>query len=192
MDKKTQGSGIGRETALAFAAAGASKMVLLGRTEATLRETASKLDEASQCSTIVHVVDVTDGNSLENAATAIGKWNNFVLCSGVCPEPSPVASAEVAAWWNGYEVGRFAAPPASLPLAVFLGVISDMSIMPAAYLPGLSSYISSKLAQAKVFEFLAAEHPEVFIATMHPGMVETNVFASTGASADQLPMDTGT
>ncbi|KAH9907395.1 hypothetical protein F4778DRAFT_721772 [Xylariomycetidae sp. FL2044] len=191
------GGGIGREVALAFAAAGASKMVLLGRTEATLKETASKLHEASQCSTVVHVVDMTDDRSLEDAATSIGKWNIFLLCSGVCPTLSSVTSAGITTWWNGYETNvngtllaakRFL-PSAEGPDAAFLGVVSDVSLTPTAYLPGLSSYTSSKLAQAKLFEFLAAENPEVFVATMHPGLVDTNLFTDTGGRADQLPMD---
>jgi NAD(P)-dependent dehydrogenase (short-subunit alcohol dehydrogenase family) len=83
-------------------------------------------------------------------------------------------------------------PTADRPNAAFLGVISDVSILPAAYLPGLSGYVTSKLAQAKIFEFVAAENPDVFVATMHPGMVETDNFNRTGAKADQLPMDKGT
>jgi NAD(P)-dependent dehydrogenase (short-subunit alcohol dehydrogenase family) len=63
--------------------------------------------------------------------------------------------------------------------------------MPVTYLPGLSSYVSSKLAQAKLYEFLAAENPNVFVATIHPGMVETDNFNRTGASPENLPMDKG-
>ncbi|GAP85607.1 putative short chain dehydrogenase [Rosellinia necatrix] len=191
------GSGIGRETALAFAVAGASKVALLGRTEATLRETASKIEEASKSSTIIHVADITDEDGLKQAATAIGKWNVLVISSGFCPTPSPIVSSEVGEWWKGFETnvkGTLLAakaflPTADRPDAAFLGVISDVSILPAAFLQGLSPYISSKLAQSKVFEFIAAENPDIFVATMHPGMVETDNFNRTGASADQLPMD---
>ena len=58
-------------------------------------------------------------------------------------------------------------------------------------LPGLSAYISSKLAQVKMLEFLAAENPNVFVASVHPGMVETEIFRKSGAKAEQLPMDKG-
>ena len=58
-------------------------------------------------------------------------------------------------------------------------------------LPGLSAYISSKLAQVKMLEFLAAENPNVFVASVHPGMVETAIFRKSGAKAEQLPMDKG-
>ena len=36
-----KGSGIGRATAVAFAAAGAERLIIIGRTEASLQETAS-------------------------------------------------------------------------------------------------------------------------------------------------------
>jgi len=55
---------------------------------------------------------------------------------------------------------------------------------------GLSAYQSSKVAQAKVLEFLAAENPNLFVANLHPGMIETDVFNKSGGKADQLPMDT--
>lgn len=58
--------------------------------------------------------------------------------------------------------------------------------------PGLSAYMSSKLAQTKLIEFLALEHSNLFAATLHPGMVETGIFTKSGASADSLPMDKGT
>lgn len=63
--------------------------------------------------------------------------------------------------------------------------------MPTSYLPGLSAYVSSKLAQGKVYEFLAAENPGIFVATVDPGMVETATFNRTGATVDQVPIDTG-
>lgn len=82
-------------------------------------------------------------------------------------------------------------PTAQRPGASFLAVTSDSSILPVAYLPGLSAYISSKIAQAKFLEFLAADNPDVFIATLNPGMVETDNFYRTGASPENLPMDDG-
>lgn len=57
--------------------------------------------------------------------------------------------------------------------------------------PGLSAYMSSKLAQTKLIEFVAHEHPNLFAATVHPGMIETNIFTRSGAKAENLPMDKG-
>ncbi|XDG07126.1 hypothetical protein ABKA04_006741 [Annulohypoxylon sp. FPYF3050] len=183
------GSGVGRETALAFATAGAAHIALLGRTEDTLKETAALIPSAGKASSSVHVADLTKQNSLESAATAIGKWDVLVLSSGYCPTRSPLASTEVDEWWKGFEV---LSDPLSISgnIAALLGVTTDVSLMPAVYLPGLSAYTASKLAQAKIFEFLAAENPNIFIAAVNPGMIETDNFYRTGGTTDRLPMDT--
>jgi short-subunit dehydrogenase len=63
--------------------------------------------------------------------------------------------------------------------------------MPPKHTPYISAYLSSKVAQVKVMEFLAAENPELFICSVHPGMVDTNILRGSGADPKQLPMDTG-
>ena len=40
---------------------------------------------------------------------------------------------------------------------------------------GHSAYTSSKIAQLKVIEYLATEVPDAFIASVHPGVVETDL-----------------
>ena len=55
----------------------------------------------------------------------------------------------------------------------------------------MSAYMASKLAQTKIIEYLVAEQPNIFGATVHPGMVETDVFTKSGAKAEELPMDKG-
>ncbi|KAM7184207.1 hypothetical protein V8F20_012309 [Naviculisporaceae sp. PSN 640] len=190
------GSGIGRETTLAFAAAGAARIALLGRTKASLDETVSLLPPSTDSS--VHVADVTKLETLEAAAADIGSWNILVLASGYCPKPDPVSGVNAQKWEKGYQVNVLGTaltakaflPTADATSASFLGITSDTSLLPPAYLPGLAAYVSTKLAQAKIYEFLAAENPNVFIATVHPGMVDTKNFRATGASPENLPMDT--
>ena len=80
--------------------------------------------------------------------------------------------------------------PTANPHAAIVGVTSGMSGLPSTMLPGLSGYISSKLAAVKLLEFLAAENPNVFVASLHPGMVETDIFNKSGAKKEMLPMDT--
>ncbi|KAI1447660.1 hypothetical protein F5Y02DRAFT_432303 [Annulohypoxylon stygium] len=192
------GSRVGRETALAFATAGVAHIALLGRTEDTLKETAALIPSAGKGSSSVHVADLTKQSSLKSAAAAIGKWDVLVLSSGYCPTRSPLASTKVDEWWKGFEtnakgtmlVAKAFLPTANPTQAAFLGVTTDVSLMPAVYLPGLSAYTASKLAQAKMFEFIAAENPNIFVATVNPGMIETDNFYRTGGTTDKLPMDT--
>jgi hypothetical protein len=53
----------------------------------------------------------------------------------------------------------------------------------------MSSYNASNLAQIKVVEYLAAEQPNIFAASVHPGIHDTAVLANSGAKPDQVPLD---
>jgi short-subunit dehydrogenase len=52
-----------------------------------------------------------------------------------------------------------------------------------------SSYAGSKFGLIKVMEILAAEFPDVHVVTIHPGVVETNMFEKSGMTG-KLPVDT--
>ncbi|KAI1382721.1 short chain dehydrogenase [Hypoxylon trugodes] len=187
------GSGIGGETALTFATAGTARIALLGRTETSLQETASLVPRSS-----VHVADLTNAKSLIDAAAAVGKWHLLILSSGYCPDRAPVVLSEVEDWWKGFETnvkGTLLAAKTFIPTAdadaTVIGVASDTSLVSADHTPGLSGYASSKLAQVKIYEFLAAENPNLFVATVNPGMVETDNFHRAGGRSDKLPMNKG-
>jgi hypothetical protein len=51
--------------------------------------------------------------------------------------------------------------------------------------------MSSKIAQAKLMEFIAHEHPEVFVCSVHPGVVETKMFKEAELMGSSLPRDKG-
>ncbi len=46
--------------------------------------------------------------------------------------------------------------------------------------PGLSAYVCSKIAQVKLLEFVSAENPDVFVVSVHPGGVDTDMLRSSG------------
>jgi hypothetical protein len=81
-------------------------------------------------------------------------------------------------------------PKASEGAYVFAITTGSMAL-PPIYTPNVSGYLSSKVAQVKVMEFLAAEHPEKFICSVHPGLHDTKIFRASTGNADTLPMDTG-
>ena len=62
---------------------------------------------------------------------------------------------------------------------------------PAAMLSGLSVYAGSKLAQVKVLEFLTTDNSDVPVASLHAGMVDTDMFRKSGRRAEVMPMDNG-
>ncbi|KAI1852844.1 hypothetical protein JX266_002385 [Neoarthrinium moseri] len=189
------GSGIGRETAVAFASAGAAHLVLLGRTQATLDETASLLP--SQVSKETFAVDVTQKDAVERVAMAVGSWDVLIVAAGYVSAPKPMAEASTDAWWQNFEtnvkglflVAKFFLPTRNASRSALLALTTGSSALPSSMLPGLSGYTASKLAQTKLVEFLAAEHPDVFAASVHPGMVETANFKEGGGNTELMPMD---
>jgi NAD(P)-dependent dehydrogenase (short-subunit alcohol dehydrogenase family) len=61
--------------------------------------------------------------------------------------------------------------------------------LPAAMVTTSSSYVASKLGLIKFIEVLTAEHPDVHITTIHPGVIETAMFVKSNMT--ELPMDKG-
>ncbi|KAI0101451.1 putative NADP(+)-dependent dehydrogenase [Hypoxylon sp. NC0597] len=189
------GSGIGRETAIAFASAGAAKIALLGRTAASLQETALLIPKETQTS--IHAVDIAQEKAIQDVAKSVGKWDILVLAAGYMSKPSPITTADTDEWWQGFETnvkGTFIAiksfaPTANQARPVVLAVTSGMTAAPASRLPTLSSYMASKLALTKMIEFLPVEQPNFFAATVHPGMVQTAILTKSGGDPNVLPMD---
>jgi NAD(P)-dependent dehydrogenase (short-subunit alcohol dehydrogenase family) len=187
------GSGIGRATALAFAKAGASRLILTGRTESRLEETKSLLKDVD-CS--IFPTSVTDEAGMREIASQVGAWDVLILNAGHISPPSSVVQASLQDWWADYEtnvksviIASQAFIPTAKSGAAFYTVTSGAMAMPPAYTPGLSGYLTSKMAQTKVLEFLAAENSDIFFCAVHPGMIDTGIFRGSGADPAQLPMD---
>ncbi|KAJ5928754.1 NADP(+)-dependent dehydrogenase [Penicillium verhagenii] len=186
------GSGIGQATALAFDRAGASKIVLIGRKEETLKATQKQLS----CNSSVHPASVTDEAALKEVAASIGAWDIMILAAGYISPKARMQEASVDEWWQNFETnvkGTMIAANVFLPTAnttrSAIVALSAAVFLPTQILVGLSGYISSKLTLIKVMEFLAAENPNVFATVLHPGMVETDIFRVSGADPSKLPMD---
>lgn len=100
---KKQGSGIGRATAQAFASSGATHLVLLGRHESSLAETAASISSSATTAS-VHAVDITQEDALQHVASSVAEWDVLILCAGYISKPSPISSADTAEWWQNFEV----------------------------------------------------------------------------------------
>ncbi|KAL9027761.1 MAG: hypothetical protein Q9196_003765 [Gyalolechia fulgens] len=192
------GGAIGRETAKAFAIAGAERLVLIGRTDATLRQTkeyVEGIENSTAC--LAFTADVRDEKAMEKIAAEVGTWDVLILNAGYMPKPGPIASADISEYWAAYETNVLSiviAAVAFLPRAhkvhaTILGVIAGALVFPPTRTPGLSAYLTSKVAATKTLEFLAAENPSVFVASVHPGMIDTEIVRKSGAKPELLPLD---
>ncbi|RYP50623.1 hypothetical protein DL768_003905 [Monosporascus sp. mg162] len=193
------GSGIGRETAIAFATAGAKHLVLVGRNISKLKETESLASKANvDIGVSVFATDVTDEIAVKKVADSIVSWNVLVHCAGCIHTPMPVVQADIQDYWASYEANvkstivlvKYLLPKANPMNAAVLCMIAGAVSFPTKMLVGMSGYLASKLAVSKTMEFLAHENPDIFFASIHPGTVDTDIFRKSGATPDMMPMDT--
>ncbi|MCJ1473399.1 hypothetical protein MMC13_002050 [Lambiella insularis] len=196
------GSGIGQAACLAYAAADAARLVLIGRRESKLEETKAKLKEQSpKCAVEVHAADATKANELKNVATKVAGWDVLVLNAGRIVEPKSIEDSDPDSWWDVVETnmrGFFASLhsflPSRKPGARIIGVSAAIVNLPSVYPPchGASAYVTSKLAQIRLLEHVAAECPDVFVVAIHPGIVETDLLlesAMVDANAEGAFLD---
>ena len=88
---------------------------------------------------------------------------------------------------------------AFLPLrnkdASIIGLNANMVTLPASnpVSMGASAYICSKFAQMKLLEYVSAENPDLFVASVHPGVVDTDMLRSMNRDGKVNPavMDDG-
>ena len=99
------GAGIGRETARAYAEAGAAHVAILGRTQKTLSEAKSIIDAQSPATKVTtHAVDVADEETVGKTAKEIGDWDVLILNAGVGSAPTTIEKSNLGYWWRAYEV----------------------------------------------------------------------------------------
>lgn len=99
------GRGLGPEIAKAYAAAGASHLVLLGRTQTTLSRTAEEIKKGfASVSVSTHTADVADEAAIAQAAEKVGKWDVLILNAGLLAEPHSIETSDPADWWRVFEV----------------------------------------------------------------------------------------
>ncbi|KAL8905999.1 MAG: hypothetical protein Q9207_002284 [Kuettlingeria erythrocarpa] len=193
-----KGGRIGRETALAFAAANVKRLILIGRTASTLAQTKDSVQASGHdvhCST--SCADVCDEKAMRQIAADAGTWDVLILNAGHVPKPATIATAQISDYWQGYETNVKSVliatqsffPTANTTGAAVLGVTSGALAFPPQVTVGLSGYMASKTAMVKTLEFLAVENPTMFVASVHPGMIDSTIFRASGSTPDQVPMD---
>ena len=184
--------GIGAATAEAFAAAGARHIYILGRTEKTLQAT-KKSVEARHPSTKVTVLvaDIADRKSVTQAFSTIklsGPIDIFVSNAAYSPEFVAIKPGDEDDWFRSYEVnvkGVLVAVNQFVQNAAKDAVLINTSSAAnhVTPIPGYAAYATSKLAAAKMFDYIQFQYPEIRVYNVQPGIIESTSLA-TKATAD--------
>ncbi|KAH0555671.1 hypothetical protein GP486_006383 [Trichoglossum hirsutum] len=200
------GSGVGPAIVRAFARAGAVHIGILGRTKASLVATKRSIEsEFPNVAIHVAVADISSESAVNTAFSTFRSLSGgrpvdiFVNNAAYLPDPTPAKDASVDEWWRGYEVnvkGSLILTQAFLNTAVskdavLINVSTAGVHVPVQYLPGLSSYSSSKLAAVKLFDYIQQENPGIRVISVHPGVIATEMNTKSAAGGVRLSFDDG-
>tara|TARA_R110002003_G_scaffold1035_6_gene22101 strand:- start:5101 stop:6009 length:909 start_codon:yes stop_codon:yes gene_type:complete len=183
------GTGIGAETARYFAKAGASRIAILGRREQPLLTTKAVLAVDYPNTDILAIAtDVTDNSQVKAAFKVIASNGKIdVLCSNaaVIGARGNIADLSPDDWLEGIRTnlqGNFNVTTAFLSYAAKDAVIIETNSA-AAHLdiaPGFSSYNVAKMATARFFQCVQFEHPDLYVFSIQPGAVNTDMSREAG------------
>jgi NAD(P)-dependent dehydrogenase (short-subunit alcohol dehydrogenase family) len=166
------GSGLGPHLGQAFALSGTTKVTIIGRTASSLLSTKASIEDKFPClKVLTFVADITSPTAVTSAFEAtkkeFGPINILVSNAGQMSEPSEIGKADVDTWFQGFETnvkGALILTQAFLAncseKAVLINITSGGAHIPANPL-GFSSYATSKLAAAKMMEYVGVENPNV-------------------------------
>ncbi|BGP19961.1 hypothetical protein JCM10213_006737 [Rhodosporidiobolus nylandii] len=192
------GRGVGRSTAIAFAQAGAKKVVLTSRSRKELEEVKERIDEAGQGTEVVIVeADLTDEKSVDGVFEQAGEVDVLVNNAGYLEPNVLIRDSSPTEWWRTYAInnfGTYLATRAFLRAAHAKGLVNDpskkltvintSSIGSVGTRPGFSSYQPGKTQINRFTEFLHFEEPAVRTFAIHPGGVMTKL------ARDAMPANT--
>jgi NADP-dependent 3-hydroxy acid dehydrogenase YdfG len=193
------GPGLGPGFVRSFAISGASSISLLGRTEKTLADTKSKLEkEFPDTKVYTHVADIADKTAVSKVfgeiKSNIGTLGILIANAGHLSKLGLLEESDVDDWFRSFEVnvkGNLNLVKAFVPLAAKNAAVINISagLEHLPYAPTTSSYSIPKIAAAKMFDYLHYEHPELFVLTFHPGVIDTSIYHRSGSAAWKIPTD---
>jgi NAD(P)-dependent dehydrogenase (short-subunit alcohol dehydrogenase family) len=212
------GRGIGRAQALAFAQAGAARVIIGARSAHELDEVEQAIHALGGKTEVVKaVLDVTDEESVARAFAHAGDVNgadprDSVSCymltasavlvnnAGYSEPWKRIHEADPAQWWKAWDVnirGTFLPTRAALQAAlarperpVQLTVINTSSIGSVKTRPGASAYQNTKTAVNRFTEFLHFEYEVEGVRTfaLHPGMFRGDMSRSSPLTSNAQAM----
>lgn len=197
------GSGIGRATAIAFAAAGA-KVALLGRSTAELQSVLGEIGGAGR-GHLVLVADVSDEGQIAAAYGELSaQWPSLdavVANAGINGVWAPLDQLDLTEWEQTLRVnltGTFLTVKLALPLLRKHGgavvIVSSINGNRIFSNSGATAYSCSKAGQVAFGRMIALElaGDHIRVNTVCPGAIETNIEDSTerrGTDSLHLPVE---
>lgn len=199
------GGGIGQAIAIAFAKAHAKGVILLGRTRSTLELTADEVEKVGEGKTDIFIVtaDFLDQAQVKAAMdSAIEHFNGqipdvLVNNAGGLVGIGHVIDVDIDEFMKAFDInvrGPLTVAQALLRACrdrsddtprIIINLPSGGAIIP--YSPTAASYSCSKLANAKVCEYLHHENPTWKVFNMQPGVVATELAKQAGRKAPDKP-----
>ncbi|KAL2868590.1 SDR family NAD(P)-dependent oxidoreductase [Aspergillus lucknowensis] len=186
------GTGIGAETAHYFAAAGASRIAILGRRENRLLETKASIESKYPHTQVFTApTDVFKKDEVDSAfdrfiaSTGGGKIDVVVSGAAITGPIATVKDADAAEYLDAVTLnlrGSFYTAQAFLRYAAEDAVAINISSsgMHLNFAPGLSPYCVAKSAIFRVWDYLGYENPGLRVYHVQPGVVNTEMNQSVG------------
>ncbi|KAI9467355.1 NAD-P-binding protein [Lactarius psammicola] len=193
--------GIGQETAITYAMAGAN-VTIAGRSQETLDKTAAAIHAVVSGAQVLAVpTDVRDPKATEAAVQAtlerFGRLDVLIANAGAAGNLNQkMGDKDPDRWWNTFEVNIRGVynivRPSLSALEKTSGRIVVISSGAAQYrIPHSSDYAISKHAIGRLVEFIALEYPKLTVFALHPGSIRTQMTDEAGIDfPDDFPFDT--
>lgn len=183
------GTGIGAETALYFAEAGASRIALLGRREQPLIDTKARIEaafpntEVFAASTDISNKHQVDTN-IDKFINSSGKIDVLVANAAVIGPQAPIKTSPAPAFLSSINQnlsGALYIGQAFLRHAAPDAVIIDInsSAMHINF-PNFAPYTIAKFAVFKFWDLVMAENPDLSVYHVQPGVVDTAMNREAG------------
>jgi len=188
--------GIGQETALQYARAGAS-LVLVARKQATIDEVQNAIKKELPSAPVLAVpADVTSVKQVEAAVKAavdtFGRIDIVIANAGIGDVfGTRFAEKDPDLWWRQMEVnvrGVYNTVHFAVPYLVKSQgyVVMVSSLTSQLRMTGASAYCISKHALNRLAEFVTLEYPEIKTFALHPGAIPTEGALATGFPAELM------
>lgn len=186
------GTGIGAETALYFAQAGASRIALLGRREQPLLDTKATIEQKYPgVDVFVASTDINKKSDVDAAfANFLGdtKLNVLISNAALAGPLDGVRDVDVDGFMNGIEVnirGALHMAQAFLRHAAPDAVVVDVNSSAAHmnFADKFASYSIAKFGVFRLWDYVSFNNPEMSVFHIQPGIVDTAMNREAGGIA---------